>query len=116
VGCYLATYFVAARAVGVTLSPMTLLPMSLLVLLAAGLPLNVAGWGPREGMAAWSFGAAGLGADQGVATSVAYAAIVLVASLPGAVVLVVATRRRGMRSSGSLSTQPVVVEGSRAHG
>jgi hypothetical protein len=45
-------------------------------------------------MAAWAFGAAGIGADQGVATAVAYGAMVLVANLPGAVVLVVVWSRR----------------------
>ncbi|MGH3458925.1 lysylphosphatidylglycerol synthase transmembrane domain-containing protein [Aeromicrobium sp.] len=118
VAFHLSTYFVAARAVGVTTSPLKLLPLALLVLLAAGLPLNIAGWGPREGMAAWSFGAAGLGADQGVATAVAYGVIVLVANLPGAVVLVVASGRRGdVRSvEPSPSGQPHVAEGDRAHG
>lgn len=91
---YLSTYLLAARAVGVTASAVALLPVALLVFLAAGLPLNLAGWGPREGMAAWSFGAAGLGADVGVATAVAFAAIVLVANLPGAAVLALASRRR----------------------
>lgn len=92
---HVATYVVAARAVGVTASTATLLPLVLLVLVAAGLPTNVAGWGPREGMAAWAFAAAGLGADQGVATAVAYGALVLVASLPGAVVLLVGAARGG---------------------
>ena len=90
---HLATYLVAARAVGVPVAAVTLAPLALLVLLAAGLPTNVAGWGPREGMAAWVFGAAGLGSGQGVATAVAYGAMVLVASLPGAAVLVVAAVR-----------------------
>lgn len=94
---HLATYLVAARAVGVTASTATLLPLALLVLVAAGLPTNVAGWGPREGVAAWTFGAAGLGAEQGVATAVAYGAIAVVSSLPGAVVLVVGTARGGVR-------------------
>ena len=31
----------------------------------AGIPMNIAGWGPREGVAAWVFGAAGLGARRG---------------------------------------------------
>ena len=44
---------------------------------------NIAGWGPREGVAAWAFAAAGLGAAQGVATAVVYGVMVLVASLPG---------------------------------
>ncbi len=84
---YVATYVVAARAVGVDATPTTLLPLVLAVLVAAGLPLNLAGWGPREGMAAWAFAAAGLGAGTGVATAVAYGAMVLVGNLPGLVVL-----------------------------
>ena len=92
---YVATFLVAARTVGATASMATLLPLALLVLLAMGVPTNVAGWGPREGMAAWAFGAAGLGADQGVAVAVAYGVLALVASLPGAAVLVMAGRRRG---------------------
>ena len=86
---HVATYLVAARAVGVTTPLMTLLPLAVLVLVAASLPLNLAGWGPREGMAAWAFAAAGLGAGQGVATAVAYGAMVFVANLPGAVFLAV---------------------------
>ena len=56
-------------------------------MLAMVLP-SVAGWGPREGATAWVFAAAGLGADQGVATAVVYGVMALVASLPGALVLV----------------------------
>jgi hypothetical protein len=59
------------------------------VIQAAALP-NVGGWGPREGMAAWAFATAGLGASLGVATAVVYGVMVFVASLPGAVVLLVA--------------------------
>jgi hypothetical protein len=40
------------------------------------------------------FGAAGLGAQRGVATAVVYGVMVLVASLPGAAVLVLAWFRR----------------------
>jgi uncharacterized membrane protein YbhN (UPF0104 family) len=91
---YGATYLVAARATGVTSPLRSLLPVVMLVLVAAALPLNLAGWGPREGMAAWAFGATGLGADRGVATATAYGVMVLVASLPGALVLVLSTRRK----------------------
>ncbi|MDR7255495.1 uncharacterized membrane protein YbhN (UPF0104 family) [Nocardioides sp. BE266] len=86
---YVTTLVLAARAVGVDASVATLLPLALVVLVAAGLPLNLAGWGPREGMAAWAFGTAGLGASAGMATAVAYGAVVLVASLPGLVVLAI---------------------------
>ena len=44
-----------------TVSVGRILPVAVLVVLASALPLNVAGWGPREGVAAWAFGAAGLG-------------------------------------------------------
>ncbi|MGH3383565.1 MAG: lysylphosphatidylglycerol synthase transmembrane domain-containing protein [Nocardioidaceae bacterium] len=116
VALHLSTYVVAARAVGATTSLVTLVPVALLVLVAAGLPLNVAGWGPREGMAAWSFGAAGLGVEQGVATAVAYGAIVLVANLPGAVVLGVAAWRRGrVHSIGPSSWVPHRVAGQGWH-
>jgi hypothetical protein len=49
---------------------------------------SIAGWGPREGATAWVFSAAGLGAGAGIATSVVYGVMALVASLPGALVLV----------------------------
>lgn len=110
---HLATYLVAARAVGVSASTATLLPLALLMLVAAGLPTNVAGWGPREGVAAWTFGAAGLGADQGVATAVAYGVIVAAASLPGAVVLAVGMARNGVRpeTARSKTLSAVAAEG-----
>jgi len=89
-----ATFVVAARAVGVTAPLLTLVPLAVLVLVAAAVPANLAGWGPREGMAAWAFAAAGLGAEQGLAASVAFGVMVVAAVLPGAVVLVVGTRAR----------------------
>jgi hypothetical protein len=62
------------------------------VLLASGIPLNVAGWGPREGAAAWVFAAAGLGAGAGVTTAVLYGVMALAATLPGLAVLLVGAR------------------------
>jgi uncharacterized membrane protein YbhN (UPF0104 family) len=81
-----ATFLIAARSAGVTAPPSELLPLALLAIQAAALP-NIGGWGPREGVTAWAFAAAGLGASLGLATAVAYGVIVFVASLPGAVVL-----------------------------
>ena len=86
-----ATFVIAARTAGATAPASELLPLALLVLLVAALP-NVAGWGPREGAAAWVFAAAGLGASLGVATGVVYGVMVLAASLPGAAVLVLGVR------------------------
>ena len=87
------TFLIAARTAGVTAPPSRMLPLALLVMLAAVLP-NVGGWGPREGVTAWAFAAAGLGASHGVATAVVYGVMVFVASLPGAAVLVAAWVRR----------------------
>ena len=83
-----ATFLVAARAAGVDAPISRLLPLALLAVLAMVLP-SIGGWGPREGVTAWVFSAAGLGADRGAATAVAYGVMVLAASLPGAIVLVV---------------------------
>jgi len=88
------TLLVAARAAGVTRDAGELLPLALLVLAAMALPLSIGGWGPREGVAAWAFAVAGLGASLGFTTAVVYGVLVLVASLPGAVVLLVEARRR----------------------
>jgi uncharacterized membrane protein YbhN (UPF0104 family) len=88
-------FLVAAWTTGADASLVLLWPLAMLVLLAMVVPLNVGGWGPREGMAAWAFAAAGLGAEQGVATAAAYGVMGLVATLPGAVVLVVDRRRAG---------------------
>ena len=83
------TFLIAARTAGVAAPPAQMLPLALLVMLAMALP-SVGGWGPREGAAAWAFGAAGAGAQHGVETAVVYGVMVLVASLPGAAVLLVA--------------------------
>jgi uncharacterized membrane protein YbhN (UPF0104 family) len=84
---HLTTFVVAARTAG-SAAPLTrLLPLMLLALLSMMLPVNIGGWGPREGVTAWAFGAAGLSAAQGLTTSVVYGVLAFVASLPGAVVL-----------------------------
>jgi hypothetical protein len=80
-------FLLAARAAGVDAGPTRLLPLAFIVLIAAGLPLNVGGWGPREGVAAWVFAGAGAGAAQGVAVAGAFGVLRLVATLPGLVVL-----------------------------
>ena len=80
---YAVLFLVAASATGSSPPPSVVL----LVLLAAAVPLNVGGWGPREGAAAWAYATAGLGAAQGLAASVAYGVLALVAALPGVLVL-----------------------------
>ena len=96
VGGHAITFLIAARTAGTTAPPSRVLPLALLVMLAMVLP-SVGGWGPREGVTAWAFAAAGLGAQRGVATAVIYGVMVLVATLPGAVVLLVAWFRHTRR-------------------
>lgn len=91
---HVAMFVLAARLAGSAAPVPVLLPLGILALLAMTLPLNVGGFGPREGAAAWAFGAAGLGASTGLATAMVYGVLCFVASLPGALVLV-ARRRRG---------------------
>jgi uncharacterized membrane protein YbhN (UPF0104 family) len=100
---HVATFVLAAHAAGAVVPLGRLLPLSLLSLLAMSVPVNVGGWGPREGVTAWAFGAAGLSAGQGLTIAVLYGLLALVASLPGAVVLV---RRStaGVRAHGDRST------------
>lgn len=93
--CHVLNFLVAARTAGADGAVLLLLPLALVVILAMGLP-SVAGWGPREGAAAWVFGAGGLGAQEGVATAVVYGAMVFVGVLPGALVLLLpAVRQAG---------------------
>ena len=95
---YVVMLLVAASAVGVDAPLAHLVPLALLMLLAMSVPANVAGWGPREGVAAWSFAAAGLGASVGVSVAVLYGVMSLVATLPGLPVLLGSWRRRPVPS------------------
>ncbi|MGW2175104.1 lysylphosphatidylglycerol synthase transmembrane domain-containing protein [Streptomyces sp. NPDC001705] len=95
---HLVMFGLAARVAGSGATVAELTPLAVLALLAMGLPLNVGGWGPREGVTAWAFGAAGLGAGTGLGVAVVYGVLSFVASLPGVVVLVA---RRFARPDGS---------------
>jgi len=92
-GGHAITFLIAAHTAGTTAPLSRMLPIALLVMMVMVLP-NVGGWGPREGVTAWAFGAAGFGAQRGVATAVVYGVMVFVATLPGAAVIVVAWLRR----------------------
>jgi uncharacterized membrane protein YbhN (UPF0104 family) len=109
---HLATFVVAARAAGSSASLLRLAPLMLLALLAMALPLNIGGWGPREGVTAWAFGAAGLSATQGLTIAVVYGVFAFVAALPGAVVLLTRAtahyRRAAVAPPVALPVQPVV--------
>lgn len=106
---YLATFVLAARAVGVTAPLVELAPLLVLALLAMSLPVNVGGWGPREAALAGGFAAVGLPAAQGLATAVLYGVLGLVACLPGAAALL-----RGRRRTTTPGTPPLPVPSPRS--
>jgi uncharacterized membrane protein YbhN (UPF0104 family) len=107
---HLTLFLVSARVAGVPASFVRLLPLMVLALVAMGLPVNVGGWGPREGVSAWAFGAAGLGATEGVTVAVVYGVLTFVSCLPGALVLIARRRRPEVELQ-----QRVVAEGEPAH-
>ncbi len=84
---HVATFVLAARAAGVPAPAGRLVPIALLALLAMAVPVNVGGFGPREGVTAWAFAAAGLGAGLGLTVAVGYGLLAFAAGLPGAGVL-----------------------------
>lgn len=92
VASYLAVYLCCMRMVGITTPFGEVMPLVPWVLLAMAIPLSIAGWGIREGAAALVWSLAGLNAAEGVAISVSYGLVVLLSSLPGALLLL--PRRR----------------------
>jgi uncharacterized membrane protein YbhN (UPF0104 family) len=102
-----ATFVIAARIAGTTAPLGELIALLMVIQIAAGIPLNVGGWGPREGAAAWAFAAAGLGAANGVTVSTLYALLMLVAVTPGAGLLLKdAVRRRHAREDPGECSEP----------
>jgi hypothetical protein len=79
-----ATFVIAARVAGSTAPLGELVALLMVVQTATVIPLGIGGWGPREGVAAWAFAAAGLGAATGVKVTTLYAILMLAAVTPGA--------------------------------
>lgn len=94
---YVAMFVVACVAVGIDAGPERVTAAAVIAVVAASIPLSIGGWGPREGAAAWAFGAAGLGAATGIAAATAFGVLAMIAVAPGAVVVAasVLRRRRG---------------------
>jgi uncharacterized membrane protein YbhN (UPF0104 family) len=102
-----ATFVIAARIAGSAAPLGELIALLMVIQIAAAIPLNVGGWGPREGAAAWAFAAAGLGAASGVTVSTLYAVLMLAAVTPGAGLLLKdAVRRRRGREHPEMRSGP----------
>ncbi|MFC7342924.1 lysylphosphatidylglycerol synthase transmembrane domain-containing protein [Saccharopolyspora griseoalba] len=85
--CHLGMFVLAARVAGAEAPLGQLLPLLTAGLLAMSIPLNIGGWGPREGVTAAAFGAAGLDPAAGFAAAVLFGVLGLVSCLPGALAL-----------------------------
>jgi len=110
-----ATFVIAARVAGCTAPLGELVALLMVVQTAAAIPLSIGGWGPREGIAAWAFAAAGLGAATGVTVATLYAVLMLAAVSPGAGLLLrdAARRRLGGGDPGESSEpdqEPLTME------
>lgn len=84
---HVVVFAIALRTSGAAVPAGQILPLALVVLLGAAVPTSIAGWGPREGAAAWAFGTIGLSAAEGVTVAVVYGVLALFATLPGAFLL-----------------------------
>ncbi|MFL6061524.1 MAG: lysylphosphatidylglycerol synthase domain-containing protein [Marmoricola sp.] len=84
---HLLVFLLAAASVGVDLPLSTLVTVGALVLLGSSIPLNVAGWGPREGVAVGAFTAYGASATTGLTVAVTFGVLATIAVLPGLVFL-----------------------------
>jgi uncharacterized membrane protein YbhN (UPF0104 family) len=94
---YVAIFAVSLAAVDAAVRVTLLVPLALLVLAGSAVPLNVAGWGPREGVTAGVFALSGLLSADGLTVSIVFGVLSAVATAPGLVVLladVVVRRRR----------------------
>jgi uncharacterized membrane protein YbhN (UPF0104 family) len=103
IACHVATLSIATAAVGQSVPPLRMLPLACVILIGASIPLNVGGWGPREGIAGWAFALAGFGASAGVAASTLFGALAIISFAPGAILTAVsAVRRRKAKDAAPL--------------
>jgi uncharacterized membrane protein YbhN (UPF0104 family) len=104
--CHVATFAIATTAVGERVPPAQLVSLALIILLGASIPLNIGGWGPREGIAGWAFAVAGFGASAGVAASTLFGVLTIIAVAPGAIALVVFAAHGRADSRSSMPSTP----------
>ncbi|TDC91909.1 flippase-like domain-containing protein [Saccharopolyspora aridisoli] len=102
---HLALFLVAARVAGADVPVAALLPLLVLALLVMALPINVGGWGPREAFLAVAFAATGWDPAHGLATSVAYGVLAVIAAMPGVIPLV-SRQPSAARWSSNAATSP----------
>ncbi|MGC4109470.1 MAG: lysylphosphatidylglycerol synthase transmembrane domain-containing protein [Nocardioides sp.] len=111
---HVGVFLVAAATVGVTAGPADLVTVALAVLVGSAVPLNVAGWGPREGVTAAVFALVGLGSATGLTVSVLFGVLATVATVPGIAVLLADVEARRRRPLPVAESTPALEEAARA--
>lgn len=96
----LATFGFAAAATGTRLDLAEALFAVPMILAAMLIPFSIGGWGYREGAAAAVFPLIGASAAAGVGASLLFGALILVANLPGLLVLLTRPRQAPGEASG----------------
>ena len=100
VAANLASFGFAAAATGTRLDLAEALFAVPMILAAMLIPFSIGGWGYREGAAAAVFPLIGASAAAGVGASLLFGALILVANLPGLLVLLTRPRQAPGEASG----------------
>lgn len=87
------TAFALARALGVSIDFLDCVAVIPPVMLAAVLPISVAGWGVREGAMVVSLGWLNVPADAALAISISFGLLQLLLAVPGGAIWAFSTRR-----------------------
>ena len=92
--------FIAAGAIGllahelqIQVSPLDAVVVTFGAMLAATIPISIAGWGVREGALVFLFGLYGVPAQSAFAVSILFGFCLILASAPGALVLLTGTAK-----------------------
>jgi uncharacterized membrane protein YbhN (UPF0104 family) len=92
--------FVLAKGYGMDMSFFACLIVVPAVTLLSMIPISIAGWGVREGAMVVGFGLFGAPAELAIAVSITYGLAVLVASLPGGILWLIARKSTPPKPTG----------------
>ncbi|WP_168583235.1 lysylphosphatidylglycerol synthase domain-containing protein [Gephyromycinifex aptenodytis] len=93
---YLTMFLLAASSTGLLGPGQTAFQVGCVALGGMSVPINLGGWGPREGAAAYAAEMAGVGGATGLGVSIAYGLLALVSVLPGVCGLFVSGRQHDL--------------------
>ncbi|MHA7276337.1 lysylphosphatidylglycerol synthase transmembrane domain-containing protein [Arthrobacter sp. HLT1-21] len=104
---YASLFAVSAALTAPHLDTADVVVLAAICLAGMSIPLNLGGWGPREGVAALAFIMTGYPGALGLEVSVGYGLLALVSVLPGAALLLVLAVRGLLRNRGGNRSRKV---------